>query len=41
MHPYVKLKVDSFTRFEDKFDGMPKFIRVTSLRPRPFSGFLF
>ena len=29
MHPYVKLQVCSFIRFDDMFEGMPNIIRVT------------
>jgi len=41
MHPYVKLQVCIFIRFDDMFEGVPDFIRVTRPRPRPFSEFLF
>ena len=29
MHPYVKLQVCIFIRFDDMFEGVPDFIRVT------------
>ena len=29
MHPCAKLQVCSFTRFDDMFEGVPNFIRVT------------